>query len=70
MEYQVLWHELLAPTILGKVILEDELRVVGVAKVVALGDGLDLVVEELEGVLVGELDHVVLQGANALEQLR
>jgi hypothetical protein len=69
LQHQIFWHKLLTPIVLGEVILQNQLRVVGVTKKVALGDRFDFVVEELECVLVGELDNIVLQGANAFKQL-
>eukprot|EP00355_Strombidium_rassoulzadegani_P005879 CAMPEP_0168614502 /NCGR_PEP_ID=MMETSP0449_2-20121227/4008_1 /TAXON_ID=1082188 /ORGANISM="Strombidium rassoulzadegani, Strain ras09" /LENGTH=539 /DNA_ID=CAMNT_0008655185 /DNA_START=191 /DNA_END=1807 /DNA_ORIENTATION=- len=69
LEGEVVGHLLTRPQVLGEVVIEDEVLVVGVAEEVALGDGLELVVEELEGVLVGELDHGVLELPDLLEHL-
>jgi len=69
LQKKVVWHKLLRPQILGEVILQDELRVVWVAEEVGLGDGFDFVVEELEGVFVRELHHVVFHGPDVFEQL-
>ena len=60
LEDEVFGHKLLGPTILGKVVLQNHLRVVRVSKEVVLRDRLDLVVEEFERVLVRELHDVVL----------
>ena len=69
LQHQVLRHKLLRPAILGEVVLQDHLWVVGVAKEVIFGDRLHLVVEELEGVLVGELHDVVLERSNVFKEL-
>jgi len=52
LELHVLWHELLRPHVLREVVLQDELRVVGVSEEVALGDGPHIVVEEFVSVFV------------------
>ena len=69
MEDQVLGDVLFVPIVLGEVVLEDELGIVGVAEEVALADWLYFVIEELECVLVGELDNIVLEGSNTLKEL-
>jgi len=66
---KVLRNVLLVPIVFREVVLEDELRVVGVTEEVALADWFDFVVEELEGVLVRELDNIVLEGTDAFEEL-
>ena len=65
----ILRNVLLVPQIFRKIILEDQLWVVAVAEEVATVDGAHMLVEELEGLFVGELDNVVLQGADAFEEL-
>jgi hypothetical protein len=69
LEDQVLGDVLFVPIVLGEVVLEDELGIVGVAEEVALADWLYFVIEELECVLVGELDNIVLEGSNTLKEL-
>jgi len=66
---KVLRNVLLVPIVFREVVLEDELRVVGVTEEVALADWFDFVVEELEGVLVRELDNIVLEGTDTFEEL-
>ena len=69
MQDKVLRNVLLVPIVFREVVLEDELRVVGVTEEVALADWFDFVVEELEGVLVRELDNIVLEGTDTFEEL-
>jgi len=70
LQNQILRDELLAPIVLGEIILQDELGIVAVSKEVALRYRLHLVVEKLEGMLIRELDDIVLQRSNTLEKLR
>lgn len=69
LQHQVLRHELLRPTVLGKVVLKDHLRVIRVTEEVVFRDWLHLVVEKFERMLVGELHDIVLKCANVLEKL-
>lgn len=63
-------HRLPRPGVLREVILQDQLWVVRVTEKVVFRDRLDLVVEELKGMFVGEVDDVVFQGADVFEELR
>lgn len=69
MQDQVFRDVLFSPIILREIVLKDELRVIGIAEEVSLGDGLYFVIEELEGVLIGELHDVVLECADVFKQL-
>lgn len=69
LKIQVFRDEFLRPQVLSEVVLQNQLRVVAVSKEVALGDRLDLRIEELKRVLVRELDHSVLKCANRLKKL-
>lgn len=69
MQDQVFRDVLFSPIILREIVLKDELRVIGIAEEVRLRDGLYFVVEELEGVLIGELHDVVLECTDVFKQL-
>ena len=57
------------PQVSGKVILQNQVLVVGVSEEIAFCDWFVLVVEELESILIRKLDNWILQGSNLLEHL-
>ena len=60
---------LAGPKIPGKIVLENQVLIIGITKEVTLGDRLILVIVKLECVLVRELDHGVLERSDLFEHL-
>lgn len=55
--------------VLRKIVAENELRVVAIAKEVAFRNWFDLVVVKFESVLVRELNHAVLLASDRFKKL-
>ena len=64
-----MWYLFARPEISRKIVLENQILIIGVSEEIAFCYWLVLVVEEFEGVLVGELDYGVLERSNLLEHL-
>jgi hypothetical protein len=64
---QILGYLFLAPQVLIEVVEKDQVLVVRVAEEVNLRNWLELIIEILVGVAVGELYHGVLQTTDALK---
>jgi hypothetical protein len=55
--------------VLRKIVAENELRVVAIAKEVAFRNWFDLVVVKFESMLVRELNHAVLLASDRFKKL-
>ena len=69
LQNQVFRNILLNPAVLGKVVLEDHLWVVRVAKKVVLRNRFKLIVEELKSMLVRKVYDVILESSDVFKQL-